>query len=110
MPGESEIWLCVPPFHTVDRDNLQWFEQFREPGQIDFAKAVIIGDFGPGSDAPIVLDFSNEPAQVKALQITAYPNPRAGRAPWPEGANFCLEGHWVTLASSLEEFVETLGF
>ena len=108
MPGESDIWLSAPPFHTVDRDNLEWFEQFREPGQIDFAKAVIIGDFGPGSDAPIVLDFSNEPAQVKALQITAYPNPRAGRAPWPEGANFCLEGHWVTLASSLEEFVETL--
>jgi len=108
MPGESEIWLDAPPFHTVDRDNLEWFEQFREPGQIDFATAVIIGDFGPGSDAPIVIDFSNEPAQVKALQITAYPNPRAGRAPGREGANFCLEGHWVTLASSLEEFVETL--
>ena len=48
MPGESEIWLDAPPFHTVDRDNLEWFEQFKEPGQIDFAKAVIIGDFGPG--------------------------------------------------------------
>jgi len=103
MPGESEIWLDPPPFHTVERDNLEWFEQFREPGQIDFAKAVIIGDFGPGSDAPIVIDFSNQPAQVKALQITAYPNQRAGRAPC---ANF--EGHWVTLASSLEEFVRTL--
>jgi len=108
MPGESEIWLDAPPFHTVDRDNLEWFEQFREPGQIDFATAVIIGDIGPGSDAPIVIDFSNEPAQVKALQISAYPNPRAGRAPGREGANFCLEGHWVKLASSLEEFVETL--
>ena len=108
MPGESEIWLDAPPFHTVDRDNLQWFEQFREPGQIDFAKAVIIGDFGPGSDAPIVIDFSNEPAQVKALQITAYPNSQTDRTQWPEGADFCLEGHWVTLASSLEEFVETL--
>ncbi len=53
MPGESEIRLCAPPFHTVDRDNLEWFEHFREPGQIDFAKAVIIGDFGPGIDAPI---------------------------------------------------------
>ena len=53
MPGETEIRLCAPPFHTVDRDNLEWFEQFREPGQIDFAKAVIIGDFGPGIDAPI---------------------------------------------------------
>jgi hypothetical protein len=70
MPGESEIWLDASPFHTVDRDNLEWFEQFREPDQIDFAKAVIIGDFGPGSDAPIVIDFSNEPARVKALQIT----------------------------------------
>jgi hypothetical protein len=108
MPGETEIWLSTPPFHTVDSDNLEWFEQFREPGQIDFAKAVIIGDFGPGSDAPIVIDFSSEPAQIKALQITAYPNPLAGRAPWPKGANFCLEGHWVTLASSFEEFVETL--
>jgi hypothetical protein len=107
--GESEIWLFGPPFRTVERDNLEWFERFREPGQIDFANAVIIGDFGPGNDTPIVLDFSTEPAQVKALQITGHPNPRAGLAPWPEGANFCLEGHWVTLASSLEEFVDTLG-
>jgi hypothetical protein len=108
MSGEDEIWLFGPPFYSVDH-NLEWFEQFREPGHIDFAKAVIIGDFGPGSDAPIVLDFSDEPAQVKALQITAHPNPRAGRPPWPEGANFRLEGHWVTLASSIEEFVDTLG-
>jgi hypothetical protein len=107
MSGEDEIWL-FGPFYTVDH-NLEWFEQFREPGQIDFAKAVIIGDFGPGSDAPIVLDFSDEPAPVKALQITAYPNPRAGRAPWRERANFRLEGHWVTLASSIEEFVDALG-
>jgi len=108
VPGEKEIWLDAPPFHTADRDNLEWFQQFREPGQIDFAKAVIIGDFGPGSDAPIVLDFSSDPAQVKALQITVYPNTRAGRAAWPEGAIFRLKGRWVTLASSLEEFVEML--
>jgi len=108
-PGEYEIWLCPPPFHTVDRDNLEWFEQFRKTDQIDFAKAVIIGDFGPGSDAPVVLDFSDEPAQVKALRITSYPNPLAGMAPGPENANFCLEGHWVTLASSFEQFVELLG-
>ena len=109
MHGESEIWLSAPPFHTVDRDNLKWIDHFREPGHIDFAQAVIIGDFGPGSDAPIVLDFRSEPAEVKALQIISYPNPAAGRAPWLEGANFCLEGHWVTLASSIEEFVQTLG-
>ena len=92
MHGESEIWLSAPPFHTVDRDNLEWFEQFRESDHIEFARAVIIGDFGPGSDAPIVLDFSSEPAEGKALQITTYPSPRAGRAPWPQGANFRLEG------------------
>ncbi len=57
---------------------------------------------------PSVIDFSNEPAQVKALQITAHLNPRADTAPWPERANFCLKGHWVTLAASLEEFVEKL--
>lgn len=109
MHGENEIWLFGPPFHTVD-DNLEWFEQFREPGHIDFAKAVIIGDFGPGTESPIVLDFTSEPAQVKALQITGYhPNPRAGSAPWPEGYSFGFEGHWVTLASSIEEFVERLG-
>jgi hypothetical protein len=108
MPGESEIWLFGPPFRAIDQDNLEWFEQFREPGQIDFAKAVIIGDFGPGSDAPIVVDFSTDPAQVKALHITFYPNPGAGRAAGAEGASFRLEGHWVTLASSLEEFARAL--
>ena len=93
----------------VDRDYLEWFEHFRKTDQIDFAKGVIIGDFDPGSDAPVVLAFSDEPAQVKALRIIIYPNPLAGMAQWPKGANFSLEGHWVTLASSFEEFVELLG-
>ncbi|MBO0831741.1 MAG: hypothetical protein J2P28_07515 [Actinobacteria bacterium] len=46
MPGESEIWLYMPPFHTLDRDNLKWFEQFREPGQID-----LIGELNSSSDS-----------------------------------------------------------
>lgn len=98
MPGETEIWLSAPPFHAVDRENLEWFDQFRKPGLIDFPKA-----------APTVIDFTCEPAQVKALKITTYRNPQAGRATLPQGANFCLEGHWVTLASSVQEFVEMIG-
>jgi len=31
MSGEDEVWLFGPPFYTVDY-NLEWFEQFREPG------------------------------------------------------------------------------
>jgi hypothetical protein len=107
-PDENEIWLCVPPFHTVAEDNLAWLDQFRVR-EIDFDRAVILGDFGPGSDSPLVLDFGEDPPSVKRLKITAHPNPNAGTAPWPEGARFRVDGHWVTMSNTFDELVLRLG-
>src|ERR1700738_2080132 len=60
-PGWREIWLEPPPFHTRESEVLLWahprlepcLKQFRNATEIDFSRAVIIGDFGPGSDSPI---------------------------------------------------------
>jgi hypothetical protein len=104
-PRESEIHLARPPFHTVEEDNLNWFERFRHPDEIDFSQALVVGDFGIGSDNPIVLDYSSSPPAVKALKFSASPNPA-----WPgTGTRFLVEGHWFVISPTLEEFVQRLG-
>jgi hypothetical protein len=104
-PHESEIRLARPPFHTLEEDNLDWFERFRHPDEIDFSQALVVGDFGIGSDNPIVLDYSSSPPAVKALTFSASPNPA-----WSgSGRRFLIEGHWFVVYPTLEEFVRKLG-
>jgi hypothetical protein len=109
VPGEQEIWLSPPPLHTIEADNLRWFEQFRRAGDIDFSRAVIIGDFGPGTDAPIVLDFRQDPPSVKALRLRWFPNPLSGKVAQKAVTNLRPEGHWVHLALSLDDFIARIG-
>jgi hypothetical protein len=71
-PEESQIYLCATPLRTVAEraagpERAYWGESFI-PAGIDFGKAVVIGDFGLGSDAPILLDFSQEPPSVIRLR------------------------------------------
>jgi hypothetical protein len=109
-PEDSEIWVAAPPFMTLARPkNEWWFEKFRHPEEIEYDTAVILGDFGRGSDTPIVLDFSHQPPRVMALSISFHPNAHQKKRPWPEGANYLLEGHWIVLAATFEEFAEKLG-
>lgn len=55
------LFLDAPPFYSVaehvegDPKDKFWRE-FADPSGIDFARTVVIGDFGLGSDAPIVID------------------------------------------------------
>ena len=103
-PEESEVFLLAPPFRTV-RDYASsdsrrylasfWSDPMAAPTEIDFDLALDIGDFGPGTDAPILLDYRENP---KA--------PRVIRLQWSlgEGGN-----HWVTMAPDFETFVRELG-
>jgi hypothetical protein len=61
VPGENLLYLHWPPFRTIaercatgERD---FWEEFGALDQIDPARALLIGDFGLGSDAVIVLDY-----------------------------------------------------
>jgi hypothetical protein len=61
-PEESSIYLLPPPFMSV-RDLVEgaewsfWESDMVAPDEISFEHTVVIGDFGIGSDAPIVLDY-----------------------------------------------------
>ena len=68
---ERMLWLSPPPFHILAADNPDWFDQFRHPAELDYESALILGDFGPGSDNPIVLDTASSPHRVMALSFTA---------------------------------------
>jgi hypothetical protein len=96
--GETEIYFDPPPFRTIS-ERIAAGESFwtvidADPSGIDPASSVLIGDFGPGSDSPIILDYRENPADpfVKYLRWGA-------RAP---------ENRWVTGASSFDEFCEML--
>jgi hypothetical protein len=106
---EHALWLSPPPFNVLAADNPDWFDQFRRPDELDYNTALILGDFGPGSDNPIVLDTSSSPQRVVALSFTALPNPAVGAKPRPDGANYRIEGRWVVLAPTLEQFVVDIG-
>ncbi len=74
---DSELVLMLPPFHTIAdeiaRGNSFW-NGLTNVGQIDYNRALIIADFGPGSDSPVVLYYggSTEPS-VMYLRWTFSP-------------------------------------
>ena len=96
---ETSIYLYAPPFHTV-REHSKTVKSFwnwakAAPSEIDFDLALVIGDFGLGSDAEILLDYRADAS-----------NPRVIRLRWPgEGS----PNHWVVAAPDFKTFVEILG-
>jgi len=59
-PEEQWLYLLPPPFCTVQQlseANPFWISDMAAPHGIDFDLALEIGDFGLGSDAPILLDY-----------------------------------------------------
>jgi hypothetical protein len=97
-PEESTIFLLAPPFRTV-RDkassNPYWMDAMAAPSEIDFDLALDIGDFGLGSDAPILLDYREAPESPCVIRLR-----------WsPDGG----ENHWVMMAPDFETFVRELG-
>lgn len=96
---ESLICLQPPPFPTIAQLRAaggasDFWERFGALDQIDPERALVIGDFGLGSDSPIILDFRQGP------------NPPVLRLQWgPEG-----EGNrWVQGARDFDEFAAMLG-
>ncbi|AGA28281.1 hypothetical protein Sinac_4062 [Singulisphaera acidiphila DSM 18658] len=92
------IFLFAPPFHTVRErasSNPYWMDPLAAPSEIDFDLALDIGDFGLGSDAPILLDYREDPEM-----------PRVIRLRWPPDG---CANHWVMMAPDFEMFVRELG-
>lgn len=97
-PDETIIFLNPPPFHTVrelanTNDFWNWPES--DPSGIVFDLAIAIGDFGIGSDSPILLDYRADAD-----------NPRVIRLNWSDTGKDNL---WVHMADDFDTFVQTLG-
>jgi hypothetical protein len=91
---EDGLYLHPPPFYTVAvcaMRNSFWGEH-AAPSQLDFTSALVLGDFGLGSDAPIVLDYSND-----------RDNPSVKRLQWRSDGN-----RWVEVCETFAEFAALL--
>jgi hypothetical protein len=97
---ESLICLQPPPFHTiaeyVSRGRAgDFWERFGALNQIVPEQALVIGDFGMGSDSPIILDFAANQS-----------NPPVLRLRW---SSECKHTEWVQGARNFDEFAKMLG-
>lgn len=70
---DTKLILHAPPFHTIQQaisyGEQFWTRDLTNLGEIDYSQAVIIADFGMGSDSVVILYYSvgNEPS-VKYLK------------------------------------------
>lgn len=77
------------------KENKYWLHEHSAPHMIDFELAIDIGDFGLGSDAPILLDYRTDKT-----------NPSIIRLKWSsDGTN----NEWVPMADNIRQFVDVLG-
>jgi len=98
VPGEDQLVLRPPPFRTIaercegagpDGGERKFWQEYGALDQIDPKRAVLIGDFGLGSDAVIVLDYRQAPS------------PSLIRLAWLDGA---LRPRWVPFFAVFSEF------
>lgn len=83
---ETLICLQPPPFPTIAKDRAasgagEFWERFGALDQIEPERALIIGDFGLGSDSPIILDYARNCSNPPVLRLrwgAARPGQRVG--------------------------------
>lgn len=97
---ETLICLQPPPFPTIAGLRAaggagDFWERFGALEQIDPERALVIGDFGLGSDSPVILDFAQDAI-----------NPPVLRLRWRERGQ---GNEWVQGARDIDELAEMLG-
>ena len=88
-PGESIICLEPPPFRTIADHVSQggagdFWERLGALDQIKPKQALVIGDFGMGSDSPIILHFAASSSNPPVLRLRFAPYNK--RTDWVQGA------------------------
>ena len=67
------IYLYAPPFHTVGKivagSGKDFYARFGVIHELVPEASVEIGDFGLGSDTPILLDYRADPAAPRVLHL-----------------------------------------
>lgn len=98
----TDLFLHPPPFRTVaeriaDGERQFWLE-LADPEGIVFERTLVIGDFGLGSDAPIVLDYRADLAAPTVLRLS-----------WGLERGPQNPPRWVPFAPTFDAFVDLLG-
>lgn len=98
-PDHDHIILMPPPFHTiqdeVDNGNTFWTDGLSNTGDIDYTNALIVADFGIGSDSPIILYYRTSNPIVMYLK-------------WSYIAKSAHHA-WVQTHESFDEFAQDVG-
>ena len=98
VPEETTIFFSPPPFSTlakvVARPGETFFHEYGALDQIRPQACIPIGDFGLGSDSPILLDYSRSPTDPRVLRLKWSGN----RQP----------NEWVEMAATFDEFADRL--
>lgn len=99
-PEEEKLYLVRPPFRTLakrlESSRNRFWSTYASLDTISPELSVLIGDFGLGSDAPILLDYREDRS-----------NPVVIRLKWRKSP-----GHsnvWVRCATTFDEFADMLG-
>lgn len=96
-PGERTVYFYPLPQCTIqtliDGGDTFWLSEHAAPRGIDYNLAVAIGDFGLGSDAPLVLDYRRTPESPCVLRLQ-----------WSQDGN-----QWIKVSDSFDEFVAITG-
>lgn len=98
---ETEVHLYPPPFLSVYQEaassNSDFWKECGALDDIQTEKAIMIADFGPGTDSPIILYY-----RIQGNE------PEVWRLKWVEP---CLgpSNRWQPMASSFSEFADRLG-
>jgi hypothetical protein len=99
-PDDDCIVMMKPPFHTIADEvaggNKYWVSGVTNANEIDYAKAVIIADFGLGSDSPIILYYRNMNSPV-VMYLR-----------WSGNGNN-IQHQWIQTHNSFEEFAVAVG-
>jgi hypothetical protein len=99
-PDDDRIVLMPPPFHTIADEvrggNDFWRSGVTNPDEIDHERAVIIADFGLGSDSPIILYYhtADSPSVMYLRWI---------------GDGEHIRHQWVETHASFDDFAAAVG-
>jgi len=97
IPEEETIYFGRPPFRTVRQDlksdTSNYWSEFGAVSEINPDLSIIIGDFGLGSDAPLILKYESQNSTPSVWKLV-----------WAEKGNY-----WREVSPSFKEFLEALG-
>ena len=98
-PEQNRIYFFRPPFTTVARlrngNEKKFWATFEAPEDVEAELSVSIGDFGLGSDAPILLDYRKNQLSPTVIRLK-----------WNYGVRHRNE--WLLCANDFDEFADIL--